>query len=118
MKPHYYIQKITGSSLERIRFDKTKSFISKIKSGRIYSVESKAKISKALKGKTHSAEIKAKMCLIKSGEKNPNFGKSFSVEIKAKMRATRGTVILVYSEDGTLVNNFFFCLTGWKIFLS
>jgi hypothetical protein len=42
----------------------------------------------------------------KFGENNPNFGKSFSTETKAKMNATRETAIFIYLQDGSLINNF------------
>jgi group I intron endonuclease len=37
---------------------------------------------------------------------NSNYGKAHTLETKAKMSATRGTAIFVYSEDDLLVNNF------------
>lgn len=74
--------------------------------GKIHSTETKVKISLALTdekhpmyGKTHSAETKALMS-------QAHKGKYHSAESRAKISATQGTTILVYSKDHTLVNNF------------
>jgi len=42
----------------------------------------------------------------KFGKNNPNFGKARSIETKAKMSATRGTSIFIYTENGLFINKF------------
>ena len=106
MDPKYNIQKIAGSFLEQTRSEKSKVLMSKACLGTFLSVKIKAKISESFKGYVHIEETKAKMSLSKISEKNPNFNKACSAETKAKMSATRGTAIFVYSEDDLLINNF------------
>lgn len=92
LEPEFNILKIAGSSL-----------------GFILTPEAKAKLRDANLGEknpnfgktglTPSAETRVKMS-------QANKGKSLSAETRAKIRATQGTAIFVYSEDHTLVNNF------------
>ena len=51
--------------------------------------EIRAKISAARTGKRHTKESRTKMSVAKMGENNPNYGKPFSDERKAKIGASR-----------------------------
>jgi group I intron endonuclease len=84
--------------------ESTKTLINNTITGKTHSV--KALLSETHKGKSLSVEIIAKISETLKDENNPMFGKTHSAEAKAKISATKGTAIYVYSSDGTLVYNF------------
>ena len=57
--------------------------------GKHLTVEAKEKLSKFHKGKILSEETRKKMSIAKTGENNPNYGKSPSLKTRNKIRKTR-----------------------------
>src|SRR5690606_21349539 len=82
------------------RSEEMKALLSEANIGKTLSADTNTKISETKKGKTLSAETKAKMSEAKKG-------KILSAETRAKSSATKGTAVLVYSEDNILINTFF-----------
>lgn len=86
--------------------------------------EALEKIKSSSEGRKHSEEVKALMCIAKSGENHPLFGKTHtsstkekmseakkgkvkSTEIRSKMSISKGGgTIFVYDSEGILVNTF------------
>jgi len=82
-------RKFNMTMLGKHQSEEARRKVANYRRGKHLTVEAKEKLSKFHKGKILSEETRKKMSIAKTGENNPNYGKSPSLKTRNKIRKTR-----------------------------